>query len=188
MRSVNTRPLLLCLMGPAPRTSPTRALHRPDALPRPCPQHQAPVHLIYDRHQALPLLYARAHGHKRRSSAETPLSVLRARLHAPTHCNRGCATPTDASAPRPFHNRIHRFPRLPPQPQLPFAPLPACAALAAAVLHRQPRATTTEAAPLGFPGLSSTQEHLRTPDAPPRHWEPGRAAPPACAVLEAVRI
>ncbi|KAJ7822195.1 hypothetical protein B0H14DRAFT_1325098 [Mycena olivaceomarginata] len=125
MRSANTRPLLLCLMGPAPRTS----SHRPDALTRPCSQHQAPVppHIRQVAGAALP---PRARPRvQRRSSAETPLSVLRACTHPHTP-HRGCATPTDASIPRPFHNRIHRFPRLPPQPQLPFAPLPACAALA----------------------------------------------------------
>ncbi|KAJ7820948.1 hypothetical protein B0H14DRAFT_1339373 [Mycena olivaceomarginata] len=101
-------------------------------------------------------------------SGDTPERSPRAPARTRTP-HRGCATPTDASIPRPFHNPIHRFPRLPPQPKLPFAPLPACAALAVAVLHRQPRATTTETAPLRFPGLSLTQEHLHTPDALPSH-------------------
>jgi hypothetical protein len=129
MRSANTRPLLPCPTGPAPRTSP----HHPVALPRPCPQHQAPVHLIYDRHQALPLLHARAHGHNddlQRRHPRAPSARACTHPHTPHTPHRGRPTPTDASIPRPFHNRIHRFPRLPPQSQLPFAPLPACAALA----------------------------------------------------------
>ncbi|KAJ7819258.1 hypothetical protein B0H14DRAFT_3876736 [Mycena olivaceomarginata] len=122
---------------------------------------------------------------QRRSLAETPLSVLRARPHTP---HRGCATPTDASIPRPFHNRIHPFPRLPPQPQLPFAPLPACAALAVAVLHRPPRATTTETVPLRSPGCRRRRSTSTRPTPCLRTLGARRAAPPACAVLDAVRI
>ncbi|KAJ7854259.1 hypothetical protein B0H14DRAFT_3865530 [Mycena olivaceomarginata] len=80
-------------------------------------------------------------------SAESPTSVLSARATAGMY---------DTTAP-------HAFPRLPPQFQSPYAPLPACAALAVFFvtvffvaglalrrLMRRPR----------FPGLPSTQEHL----------------------------
>ncbi|KAJ7342967.1 hypothetical protein DFH08DRAFT_873888 [Mycena albidolilacea] len=110
---MTTSPLLA---RPTPRTSLRMSYIAPDALLRPCPQHLAPAHPIYDKQQALPFLDARAalinQRAQRRSSAESPLSIPRARLHAP---QPGCATPPPCATPATFiPHPICRFPHLPP--------------------------------------------------------------------------
>ncbi|KAF8195174.1 hypothetical protein K438DRAFT_1968508 [Mycena galopus ATCC 62051] len=158
-----------------------------DAVPRPRPQHQAPVHPRYETQQALwffnvcaALVNPRAcvpHGwdvqHQRRA---------RRLLHpSPSH--------TPFSLPPTCDEYLRQCPSL---PRLPFscsskyhpsAPPPACAALAGwftagSAMFFCPRTTTIDVSPLRLPALPSTQEYPHTPDAR-CHWHAQRLMPSA---------
>ncbi|KAJ7709102.1 hypothetical protein B0H14DRAFT_3902936 [Mycena olivaceomarginata] len=84
----------------------------PDVLPRPCPQHQAPVHSRYETQQALPFLHARAAlidptDAKTIFSASIPHPICRFPRVCPRWSLRYCPTLPSTPAPLDAHTWAH---------------------------------------------------------------------------------